>query len=180
MNESLDELYTQVYEQLRSLASKYMRRERSGHTLQTTALVNEAYCALSRDTRIQYQDRRQVIAAAAGAMRRILVNHAIARRALKRGGGWVRVTLAGIADQPNAKVVDMLALDQALKKLASHSKNGPRMVRLVELKFFVGLTDDEAAEILRIASRTARRIREYALAWLQVELSGSSPDGRGE
>lgn len=188
MKESLDKLYPEVYEQLRAIASKYMRGERLGHTLQATALVNEAYKALSRNTRIQYRDHAQLLGHAAGAMWRILVEHARKKSALKRGRGWIRVHLSGLEggsstfeigpvapDQrrraSETMLVDIIVINQALERLRSYCKNGPRMVQAFELRS-LGFTDNEVAGILGVSSKTVQRDRDFTESWLRVELSG--------
>jgi RNA polymerase sigma factor (TIGR02999 family) len=157
-----------VYDELHRLAHHYMRTERAGHTLQTTALVNEAYLRLVDVPRMEWRDRAHFFAMAATMMRRILVDHARAHARDKRGGG---VVMTSINDDVAAPVpdVDVLALDDALERLA---RLDPRQARLVELRYFAGLTIDEAAEALGISSGTLKREWVIAKAWLYRELHG--------
>ena len=159
-----------VYEELRAQAARYLGRERKDHTLQATALVHEAYLRLIDQTRVQWNGRQHFFAVAAVMMRRVLVNHAKAKQAAKRGGG-LRVTL----DEPMAAAsqerdVDLVALDEALEKLA---KLDPEQARLVELRFFAGLPAKEAAEVMGISERTLHREWTVAKAWLHAELGGA-------
>jgi RNA polymerase sigma-70 factor (ECF subfamily) len=161
-------LMTQVYDELRRLARYYMRAERANHTLQPTALVNEAYLRLIGQPGASWQDRAHFFAAAAQLMRHILVDHARARTAGKRGGIQHQVTLSeGLvaAEDPS---VEILALHEALEKLARIDE---RQARVVELYFFGGLTFDEIAYILQISDRTVKRDCQMARAWLKLELS---------
>jgi len=155
-----------VYDELRRLAHHYMRGERSGHTLQTTALVNEAYLRLARVDGMAFRDRTHFFAMAATMMRRVLVDHARANAADKRGGG---VTLVGLDDSIAAAgtTVDLLLLDDALSRLA---KLDPQQARIVELRFFTGLTVDETADALEISTATVKRDWAMAKAWLYHEL----------
>lgn len=163
-----DELVPIVYEELRRLASQYMRGERGGHTLQTTALVNEAYLRLAGVDRIQWRDRTHFFAMAATLMRRILVDHARQRGRDKRGGG---VSVTSLADQAVApeSTVDVIALDEALTRLAVLDA---QQARIVELRFFTGLTVEETAEALDISPATVKREWATAKAWLYRELGG--------
>jgi RNA polymerase sigma factor (TIGR02999 family) len=155
-----------VYDELRKLARHYMRGERSGHTLQTTALVNEAYVRLAGVEGMQFHDRTHFFAMAATMMRRILVDHARAHAADKRGGGATMIAL----DERIAAAettVDLLALDDALTKLAVMD---PRQAHIVELRFFTGLTVEETAVALEISPATVKREWAIAKAWLHHEL----------
>lgn len=167
------ELLPVVYKELRALAGKYFRGQRGDHTLQPTALVHEAYIKMIDQTGAQWKNRAHFFAVAATAMRQILVDHAIARGALKRGGGRAKIALnediAG-ARQPE---FDPLALDEALKKLASVDE---RKARVVELRFFSGLTVDEAAEVLGVSKSTVEGDWRMARAWLSKELSEGDAD----
>ena len=166
-SESLDEVVLLVYEELRRLAAHYLRAERVNHTLQPTALVNEAYLCLAKQDDVRWQNRAHFLAIAANTMRRVLVDHARERGALKRGGDRRRVTLRSsiaLDDQD----VDILSLDEALKKLASFDPAG---ARVVELRFFGGLTVEEAAEAMGTSPATVKRIWTAAKAWLYRELS---------
>src|SRR5436190_998909 len=159
-----------VYDELRRLARRYMKRERAGHSLQTTALVNEAYLRLADYKRMHWQDRAHFFAVSAQAMRRILVDHA-RRRNLKRGAGAEHVPLddaAVIGADPSA---DFVSLDDALNALAEMA---PRKAKVVELRFFGGLSVDETAEVLGVSSITVMREWKSAKAWLYRELAGQS------
>ena len=163
---ALDELLPVVYRELRRLAASYLRRERPGHTLQTTALVHEAYLRMVDQRLVNSQTRAQFFAIAANLMRQILVNHAEAHRAAKRGGGN-KVALeeaARLLEQPR---IDMIDLHQAINKLAELD---PRQSRIVELRFFGGLTEEEIAGVLEISESTVRREWRTARAVLHYEL----------
>ena len=164
----------QVYDELRRLAANYLRHERPGQTLQATALVHEAFLRLNAEKNHPWKNRTHFLAIAALSMRQILVQRARARHAGKRGGDPQRITLdesalAGVpATQPAG--VDVLALDAALERLAELD---PQQARIVELRYFGGLTVAEAAEALEISSATVKRHWTLARAWLQRELSSS-------
>lgn len=161
-----DALFPIVYDELHRLAHHYMRSERPGHTLQTTALVNEAYLRLVDVTRIEWQDRAHFLAIAATMMRRILVDHARAHARDKRGGDVVITSISDdIAAPPDA--VDVIALDEALERLAAIDE---RQARVVELRYFAGLTVDEVATALGISPGTVKREWTVAKAWLYREL----------
>jgi RNA polymerase sigma factor (TIGR02999 family) len=163
---ALDQLMPLVYRELRRLAANYLRRERGDHTLQTTALVHEAYLKLVDQTRVDIHSRSQFFGVAANLMRQILVNYAERHRAAKRGGGN-KVALeeaVAIVGQPQ---VDILALDQALNKLAAVD---PRQSRIVELRFFGGLTEAEVAEVVGVSQITVQREWRTARAVLHNEL----------
>jgi RNA polymerase sigma-70 factor, ECF subfamily len=165
---AVDQLFAAVYQELREMAAQFFRREPKGNTLQPTALVHEAYMNLVDQADVDWRGRTHFFAVAAQSMRRILVDHARRRHAAKRGGGRKRVPFdeylaAGL--QPND---DILAVDEALAKLA---KLDPDLARLVELRFFGGLSVAEAAETLEISKRTAEREWTMARAWLERELS---------
>src|SRR6266487_5773667 len=164
---ALEKLIPLVYEELRRLSHHYMEGQRSDHTLQTTALVNEAYLRLADQTNPNWQGRAHFFAVAARAMRQILVSYARSNRAQKRGGGGARIELdeaAIVSPEESKEIVD---LDEALERLATLDS---RKARVVELKFFGGLNYDEIAEVLKIARRTARRDWEFARIWLYREL----------
>ena len=169
-----EELLPIVYDELRALAASYFRHERDNHTLQPTALVHEAFVQLVDQTSVQWQSRNHFFAVAARAMRNILVNHALHKGRAKRGGGWRRVGLEVADDQTpmTEDVLDIIALDNALKKLAELDE---RKSRLVELRFFGGLTSEEAAEVLGISRATAAEDWRLTRAWLSRELKGSAP-----
>ena len=164
---ALDELIPLVYDELRRLAARYMRRESQGHTLQTSALINEAYLRLVDQKKVQLQNRAQFFGFAAQLMRRILVDHARSRSRIKRGGGVQMVSLAEQAVISN-DVAEVIALDDALKNLAEMD---PRKAQIVEMKFFGGLTNEEVAEVLKVTSRTVEREWRKAKAWLHRAIS---------
>lgn len=166
---ALDELTPLVYEELHRLAHRYMRGERAGHTLQTTALVNEAYTRLIDWKNVRWQNRAHFFGVSAELMRRILVDFARARGYQKRGGGMRAVTLNDAINVSNEKGVDLIALDEALSALAELD---PRQSKVVELRFFGGLTNEEAAEVLNVSVATVRRDWTLARAWLHRELKG--------
>jgi RNA polymerase sigma factor (TIGR02999 family) len=165
--EALDALLPLVYAELRRVAGAYIRRERPGQTLQATGLVHEAYLRLMRDRNVQWQNRAHFCAIAANAMRQILVERARARHAAKRGGHRERVTLSEAAAPEPPPSVDVLALDVALDKLAALD---PEQARLVELRYFGGLTVEETAEALHISPATVKRRWASARAFLAAEL----------
>lgn len=162
-----DQLMAEVYNELRSLASQYLQHERPGHTLQPTALVHEAYLRLAEITRIQRKDRTHFFAAASGAIRRVLVDHARAKSAAKRGGGRNRITLTGIEGLSSGATVDLLALDEALSRLGRLDE---RKARVVELRFFGGLTIEATARSLGVGTTTVQDDWAFARAWLRREL----------
>ena len=164
-----DALMPLVYGELRRLARGYMRRERSGHTLQTTALINEAYIRLAGQHRIAWQSRAQFFGIAARLMRRILIDHARSRRYAKRGGpGLVVVPFEESLVFAPGRAPELLALDEALTRLAALDA---RKAAIVELRYFGGLTVEEAAQSLGVAPITAMRDWSFAKAWLRRELS---------
>jgi RNA polymerase sigma factor (TIGR02999 family) len=167
---ALEELMPLVYEGLRRLARQCMRGERAGHTLQTTALVNEAYLRLVNSSRVQWQDRAHFFAIASQLMRRVLVDEARKRRNLKRGGEYTRIDIdtAEISSEP--RDFDLLALDQALDALA---KFAPRKGKVVELRFFGGLNIEETALVLGVSTDIVKREWRTAKLWLLQELSQS-------
>ena len=169
--EALDDLMPIVYADLRRVAAGYMRREAAGHALQPTALVHEAYVRLVDQKQVKWRNRAHFFGVAAVLMRRILVDHARRRRAEKRGGDWERVTLAGdeVATDTH-KEIDVLALDEALERLAQFD---PQQERIVELRYFAGLTIDETAEVVGISAATVVREWTIAKAWLRADLSRS-------
>lgn len=166
--EALDQLMPLVYEELRRMANHYMRNERKGHTLQTSALVNEAYLRLVDHENIDWQNRSHFFGLAAQAMRRILVDHARSRNYQKRGGNAERVSLDEAANFAEERATELIALDEALQELA---KLDPRKSRIVEMRYFGGLTGEETAEVLGISTATVARDWETAKAWLLRELS---------
>jgi RNA polymerase sigma-70 factor, ECF subfamily len=159
-----------VYDELRRLAAGYLRRERPGQTLQATALVNEAYVRLVKDSKLVWQDRAHFIGIAAHSMRQILVDRARARGSLKRGGERRQVTLDESAAAETGAIADVLAVDEALTRLATLD---PQQARIVEMRFFGGLTVEETAEAIGISSATVKRDWSVARAWLHRELASS-------
>jgi RNA polymerase sigma factor (TIGR02999 family) len=167
---ALERLTPVVYDELRRLARHYMRRERPGHSLQTTALVNEAYMRLVDYERMQWQDRAHFFAVSAQLMRRILVEHA-RRHNLKRGGGLQHVSLEEAAVVGGGQDVDLMALDDAMNGLA---RIDPRKVQVVEMRFFGGLSVEETAEVLKVSCVTVKRDWRAAKVWLYRELTGAT------
>lgn len=162
------EVVPRVYDQLRRVASRCFRRERAGHTLQATAIVHEAYLALAGQKGLRWRSRDHFFGIAARLMRRILVNHARERDRIKRGGGRQRVTLLEAEELLAKRRPDLVAVDDALRSLASIDR---RKADLVELRFFGGLTLEEAASLLGVSRATAAREWQRARAWLYRELS---------
>ena len=169
--DALDHLLPIVYDDLRRLAAGYMRRESADHALQTTALVHEAYLRLVDQRQVQWRNRAHFFGVAAGMMRRILVDHARGRLAERRGGGWERVTLVEDQVVAGANGVDVLALHDSLERLAAFD---PQQERIVELRYFGGLTIEEAAEVIGISAATVVREWTIAKAWLRADLSRGS------
>ena len=159
----LDELLPVVYGELRKLASSYLRRERVGHTLQPTALVHEAYMRLVDQTQVQWQNRAHFFGVAAQMMRRILVDHARAHEAEKRGGEFQKLSLDENIDVSGERDVNLVALDDALNLLAEVD---PQKMKIVELRFFGGLSVEETAEVLGVSAPTVKRQWRMAKAWL--------------
>jgi RNA polymerase sigma factor (TIGR02999 family) len=168
---ALDELTPLVYRELRQLAARHLRHERPGHTLQTTALVHEVYLKLIDQRRAGFEDRDHFFAAAAHLIRRILVTHARKRQSLKRGGGLTLLALDEAITPPDGKELEVLAIDAALQSLAQLD---PRQARMVELRFFVGLSIKSTAEVLGISTATVSREWDLARAWLRRELKRSA------
>ena len=168
---ALDSLLPLVYDELRRIARHYLQGERTGHTLQSTALVNEAYVRMVAQDFPQWQNRAHFFAVAAQLMRQILVDYARSHRAAKRGGEVYKVALDEAEEQPFTPDVDVLALDQALKELAEMDR---QQSRVVELKFFAGLSIEDTAEVLGVSASTVKRDWITARAWLYRELHGSS------
>jgi len=162
-----------VHEELRRLAHRYMKRERPGHTLQTTALVNEAYMRLVDYKRMRWQDRAHFFAVAAQVMRRILVDYARSHN-IKRGAGVPHVQLEDVAVVSRDRTADLVALDDAMDALA---RLDPRKVQIIEMRFFGGLSVEETAEVLKVSPATVRRDWSIARFWLYRELGGGTGDG---
>jgi RNA polymerase sigma factor (TIGR02999 family) len=170
---ALDRLTPIVYDELHRLARRYMKGERPGHSLQTTALVNEAYMRLVDYKSMQWQNRAHFFAVSAQLMRRILVDHA-RRRNLKRGGGVQHVSLDQTAMVGGERAADLVALDDAMNLLG---KLDPRKVRVVEMRFFGGLSVEETAEVLKVSAVTVMRDWNTAKAWLYRELKARTGNG---
>jgi len=170
---ALEKLTPLVYEQLRRLAHRYMRGERAAHTLQTTALVNEAYLRLIDGQQVKWQDRAHFFAVSARLMRRILVDWARTRQSQKRGGEPQQVTLDEALMVARGHGEDLLALDEALQKLASVDV---RKSQVVEMRYFGGLSVEETAAVLNVSLDTVLRDWRLAKLWLLQELSGGKPD----
>jgi len=164
---ALEKLMPVVYAEMHRLAHIYMIRERPGHTLQTSALVNEAYLRLIDANRVDWQDRAHFFAVSAKVMRQVLMQHARLRYARKRGGGAVKVDFDEAFVPSPERDADLIALDDALNALA---QKDPREAKVVELRFFGGLSEQETAHVLGISDRTVRREWEHAKAWLIHQL----------
>src|SRR2546428_40297 len=162
-----DKLIPIVYEELRRQASRYLQRERQGHTLQTTALVHEAYVRLIDQAGVRWQNRAHFFGIAAEMMRRIVVDHARKRRAVKRGGDALKLTLNEAVNSAGERNLDLIAVDEALTKLAALDQ---QQARVVELRFFGGLNVEETAEVLSVSTRTVKRDWSVAKAWIRREL----------
>src|SRR5262249_3820801 len=163
----LDDLYQLVYDELHRLAHRYMRRENPGHTLQTTALVNEAYLRLADVPDLNWQDRAHFFAVSANVMRRILIDEARARRAERRGGDNLVIAIDEALDSEKQEDLDLIALDLALQGLA---KVNERQSKVVELRYFGGLTVEETAAVLGVGPDTVMRDWRFAKAWLKREM----------
>ena len=170
---ALDALTPIVYAELRRLAHRYMRRERPDHSLQTTALVNEAYIRLVDYKRMQWQNRAHFFAVSSQMMRRILVDFARDRLYLKRGGGTLQVSLSEAASFADDSGADLVALDEALTAL---SEMDPRKGRVVEMRFFGGLSVEEVAEVLKVSEETVMRDWRLAKVWLLRQLGREATD----
>jgi len=160
-----------VYDELRRVAHRHLSGQRPGHTLQTTALVNEAYLRLADQTNLRWQNRAHFFAVAAQAMRRILVSYARAQRSEKRGGGALKIELDEAALVSPEESKEILELHEALERLSTLDS---RKAQVVELKYFGGLNYDEMAEVLKISSVTVRRDWRFAKAWLYTELQSAT------
>jgi RNA polymerase sigma factor (TIGR02999 family) len=166
--DAVEQLFPLVYEELRRLAHRYMRRERPDHTLQTTAVIHEAYLRLIDQKHVQWQNRAHFFAVAAQMMRRILITHAQSYAYAKRGGGALKVSLDEAAILSPARAGELIALDEALKGLAIIDV---RRSQVVELRFFGGLNNEEVAEVLKISPNTVTRDWNVAKAWLYREMN---------
>ncbi len=165
---ALDDLIPLVYDELRKLAASYLRRKPGGHSLQATALVHEAYVRLADQSSISMQHRAQFYGLAAKVMRDILVDHARKRLAAKRGGNQLRISLSQVDRFGRKPEVGMIALDDALHELAT---TNPQHSRVIELRFFGGLTIEETAEVMSLSPATTERYWSFARAWLRRELA---------
>jgi RNA polymerase sigma-70 factor (ECF subfamily) len=170
---ALEKLIPLVQPELQRMAQHYMSLERPGHTLQTTALLDDAYLQLAGKTHPQWQNRAHFFAVAAQIMRRIMVDHARQRHALKRSGGAIRITLDECAAVTQTRAAELLALDEALEKLAAFD---PRKARVVEMRYFGGLTMEEIGDVLKVHVNTVTRDWTAARAWLFATLSGEDMD----
>jgi RNA polymerase sigma-70 factor, ECF subfamily len=167
---TLDQMVPLLYDELHQLAAAYLRHEGTGHTLQPTALVHEAYLRLIDQRRVDWRNRAQFLGVAAGLMRRILVDHARGRAALKRGGGAEAVSLSLVEAPSGRPEVELIALEQALERLTALD---PRKAQVVELKFFGGLSGREIAEVMKISDATVEREWAFARAWLYTAIDGA-------
>ncbi len=167
-HEALDALLPLVYDELRRVAQGYLRRERPGQTLQGTALVHDAYLRLVDQTRVKWQNRVHFLGVAAQMIRRILVDHVRAKNAAKRGAGAMTLSLDESIEVAGRRGVDLVSLDEALEELARFD---PRQARIVELRYFTGLSIEETAEVIGISPATVKREWAVARAWLYRELS---------
>ena len=167
--QALDRLVPIVYDELRRQAARYLKRERVGHTLQTTALIHEAYLRLVDQKNVHWQNRAHFFGIAAQLMRQILVDHARTRKRAKRGGSRIRVSLNEATAVATVRDLDIVALDEALARLAEID---PQQSRVVELRYFSGLNVEETAEVLGISPATVKREWRIAKAWLHREISG--------
>ena len=171
--QALAALLPLVYDELRRLAARYMRRERPGQTLQATALVHDAYLRLLQDSHLSWQNRAHFFGIAARSMRQILIERARTRGAAKRGGSRIRVTFdPGLIAAAQTPALDVEALDEALTRLAALDSE---LARVVEVRFFGGLSIEETAEALNISPATVKRRWTLAKAWLARELRGTNP-----
>lgn len=165
--QALNQLLPLVYDELRRQADRYLQRERSDHTLQATALVHEAYLRLI-DQKVSWQNRAHFFGVAAEMMRRILIDHARGHQAAKRGSGGIKLSLEDVLNLTDEKAADLLALDEALKTLAEID---PQKAKLVELRYFGGLSIEETAVVLNVGTATVTRQWRMAKAWLYQELN---------
>jgi RNA polymerase sigma-70 factor (ECF subfamily) len=169
--DALEKLLPLVERELHRLAHSYMRREDPGHTLQTTALINETYLRLIDQRKVRWQNRAHFFGISAQIMRRILSNYARDQNRAKRGGGATQVSLGGVAVMSNKKTKELVALDEALQRLAAIDE---RKSRVVELRYFGGLSVEETAEVLNVSSITVLRDWKYSKAWLRREIANEA------
>ena len=165
---ALDELLPLVYHELKRIAARQLAGERTGHTLQATALVHEAYLRLIDQHSVDWHNRAHFFSIAAEMMRRILVNHAISRQAQKRGAGETLLSIDDVLSFPNKQNLDLVLLDAALNRLAEFD---PLQARIVEMRFFAGLTNEEVADVLGVSDSTVKREWRSAKAWLATQLA---------
>lgn len=165
---ALDKLIPVVYQELRRMADQYLRREDLSHSLQPTALVHEAYLRLIDQTKVQWQSRAHFFGVAAQMMRRILIDHAKTKHRLKRGGGAIKVSFDENVNVSEERATELIALDDALEELAQMDE---RKSRIVELRYFGGLSVDETAEVLGVSNKTVMRDWNFAKAWLYQQLT---------
>jgi len=170
---ALDDVIRAVYQELRRMADRYLRLERPGHTLQPTALVHEAYLRLIDQTQVNWQNRAHFFGVAAQMMRRILVDHARTKQRDKRGGPAIKLSLDEVANLSKGRPVDLVALDEALKSLTEIDQ---RKGRVVEMRYFGGLSVDETAEALEVSPQTVMRDWKLAKAWLYQEIRSEAGD----
>jgi RNA polymerase sigma factor (TIGR02999 family) len=170
---ALDQLMPLVHDELHRLARQYMRRERPGHLLQTSALVNEAYLRLVDASQVDWQNRAHFFGIAARLMRRILVEDARQRHRDKRGGSMIQVPLDEAVSLPQKQAANLVALDDALLTLALID---PRQSEIIELRFFGGMSIEETAEVLKVSPGTVARDWTFARAWLRKEMGGGGPE----
>ena len=164
---ALDELLPLVYRELRQIAARHLAQERPGHTLQATALVHEVYLRLIDQHSVDWRNRAHFFSIAAEMMRRVLVNHAVGRRAQKRGAGETLLSLDEVVSFPNRQDVDLILLDEALNRLAELDS---LQARIVEMRFFAGLTVEEVAEVLGVSDSEVKREWRSAKAWLTAQM----------
>jgi RNA polymerase sigma factor (TIGR02999 family) len=174
---AFDELVTVVYDELRRQASRYLRHESPGHTLQTTDLIHEAYLRLVDQKNPHWQNRAQFFGIAAQLMRRILVDHARARHRAKRGGRNIRISLDEEIESGGSNDVELINIDEALNRLA---ETDIQQSKIVELRFFGGLNVEETSQVLGVSPRTVKRRWRFAKAWLRRELQGHDRDRLSE
>ena len=169
---ALDRWFPSIYDCLRDLAERRFRGESPGHTLQPTALVHDAYVRLAEGTTTEWRDRAHFLAVASTVLREVLVDHGRRRTAAKRGGGWCRISLDEADDGTADQTVNIVALDETLTELAKHH---PRAARVVELRFFGGLSVEETARVLELSAGTVKLDWRFARAWLNHKLDRDPP-----
>ena len=173
---ALEALAPLVEKELHRIAHSYMRKERPGHLLETTALVNEAFMRLVKQDSVRWQNRAHFFGVAAQMMRRILSNYARDQRRLRRGGGAIQVSLSEAAPVSHVRLEEVLAMDEALERLAEFDG---QMSRMIELRYVGGLSVKETAEVMRVSVATVNRDCKFACAWLERAMKPRAPEGRG-